>query len=745
MSNKRPLQIAKKELTKAKAPSKPRDIIYDPMGQWKHPGQNTRIPGSDITMQGVSYPVYAEPNIGEPQMMYPGQEYAFPGADYVDEYPQMKRGGYMKGLVPMPKPSKKGLASKAYSRSLDATNRLFTENYLFRKPKDRKRKVFDPNAKYYADGGNYGMPLGAGVSQNFIGNRDNFKVGGIPELPLRDNQVNYNAFVNGFEPMSKKQDGGEQDAMNAMMKARLAYANEFGNPAAQRMINLPDNPYQFDDGNTGTHYMASMDNYAVPQIQDENGQLMLGDYGPESNEAIRFDTDDDANYFAEHYKDVSPGFIETELTDDEIQAYKEGGYIVEEAPDYKKGGALLTKKVTCKKCGWNWDAADGGNDVTTCHKCGGQGLVHAQKGGDISIPSLTKAQRGLFKKKDKELAYREPVNVQDDLVESVTPFPEAPEDFKKGVANIKEVEVAPHWIEKSREYSSKHNKQAFIDKKKRQYLKNTNRGLSKAAGISMENFPESVEKNFLKEYNYKKNNYVVKNLFKDAGLSPNKREEWADSISEADKVLIANSKYGDKLKPSIWNRTLAGLGTIASKFSPEIDTAMDRGDLPGLTRDEQRAIKNANIKGIPVGGLEALAGADAVGIAIANAVEASGNESYGGDYKEAPSLTSGNVMPKITDDQIAVLNPFTYTAGYDFAPIAKGVIKGAAKIGKASIKGGKKIGKNISNLNLKPASKTLKTNLNGYAKGGESKYVDTELTEDEIQDLIDEGYIVEIL
>jgi hypothetical protein len=594
MSNKRPLQIAKKELTKAKAPSKPRDIIYDPMGQWKHPGQNTRIPGSDITMQGVSYPVYAEPNVGQPQMMYPGQEYAFPGADYVDEYPQMKKGGYMKGLVPMPKPSKKGLSSKAYSRSLDATNRLFTENYLFKKPKDRKRKVFDPNAKYYADGGNYGMPLGAGVSQNFIGNRNNFEVGGIPELPLRDNRVNYNAYVNRFEPKDEYSDGG---------------------------------------------------------------------------------------------------YIETELTDDEIQAYRDGGYVVE----------------------------------------------------DISIPSLTKAQRGLFKKKDKGLAYREPVKVQDDLVESVTPFPEAPEDFKKGVANIKEVEVAPHWIDKSREYSSKHNKQAFIDKKKRQYLKNTNRGLSKAAGISMENFPESVEKNFLKEYNYKKNNYVVKNLFKDAGLSPNKREEWADSISEADKVLIANSKYGDKLKPSIWNRTLAGLGTIASKFSPEIDAAMDRGDLPGLTREEQRAIKNANIKGIPVGGLEALAGADAAGIAIANAVEASGNESYGGDYKEAPSLTSGNVMSKITDDQIAVLNPFTYTAGYDFAPIVKGVIKGAAKIGKASIKGGKKIGKNISNLNLKPASKTLKTNLNGYAKGGESKYVDTELTEDEIQDLIDEGYIVEML
>ena len=38
--------------------------------------------------------------------------------------------------------------------------------------------------------------------------------------------------------------------------------------------------------------------------------------------------------------------------------------------------------LTCKKCGWEWDAADGGDDITTCHKCGGQGLVHAQDGGD---------------------------------------------------------------------------------------------------------------------------------------------------------------------------------------------------------------------------------------------------------------------------------------------------------------------------------------------------------------------------
>jgi len=53
---------------------------------------------------------------------------------------------------------------------------------------------------------------------------------------------------------------------------------------------------------------------------------------------------------------------------------------------YAEGGSLLTKKVTCKKCGWKWDAEDGGKDITTCHKCGGQGIVHAQDGGELECP-----------------------------------------------------------------------------------------------------------------------------------------------------------------------------------------------------------------------------------------------------------------------------------------------------------------------------------------------------------------------
>lgn len=146
MNNKRVLQTAINELDKRKAPPAPKDIITDPAGQWKFPGQVTRIPSSTITMQGVPYPVLGVPNTGEPKMMMPGQYYDFSEADYVDEYPQMRKGG--------------GLNSKKYTRSLEGIGSLFRESALFKKPKSKKKKFFHPNAKYFQDGGTTECPPG---------------------------------------------------------------------------------------------------------------------------------------------------------------------------------------------------------------------------------------------------------------------------------------------------------------------------------------------------------------------------------------------------------------------------------------------------------------------------------------------------------------------------------------------------------------------------------------------------------
>ena len=68
--------------------------------------------------------------------------------------------------------------------------------------------------------------------------------------------------------------------------------------------------------------------------------------------------------------------------------YQFPGDIVLEIPMAKRGGGLLNKTMACNSCGWEWKAADGGADVSTCHKCGGSALPKAQDGGPSWDPEV---------------------------------------------------------------------------------------------------------------------------------------------------------------------------------------------------------------------------------------------------------------------------------------------------------------------------------------------------------------------
>lgn len=71
-----------------------KDFIIDPRGQYNHPGKKTYIPNAQgsITMRGVPYPVLGIDDQGNQQMMYPDQEYQFPG-NGVYEIPMVQSGG----------------------------------------------------------------------------------------------------------------------------------------------------------------------------------------------------------------------------------------------------------------------------------------------------------------------------------------------------------------------------------------------------------------------------------------------------------------------------------------------------------------------------------------------------------------------------------------------------------------------------------------------------------------------------
>lgn len=89
-------QIRKAFQDAAKEVKKPNpykhDVITDPEGQWKYPGQITKIPDRNITMKGVPYPVLGVDDLGNTKLMLPGEDYTFPGQT-VTEYPMLAAKG----------------------------------------------------------------------------------------------------------------------------------------------------------------------------------------------------------------------------------------------------------------------------------------------------------------------------------------------------------------------------------------------------------------------------------------------------------------------------------------------------------------------------------------------------------------------------------------------------------------------------------------------------------------------------
>ena len=121
--------------------------------------------------------------------------------------------------------------------------------------------------------------------------------------------------------------------LTGMMKARMAIAAQMGNTSAQRMTSVYPNRYEFTGneqingenigvprGEVGTHFMASMGEFAVPFIQERDNKLQFVS-NPKYNDAesMRFESPEDAEYFAEHYKDVAPM----------MQSFEDGGKIPE--------------------------------------------------------------------------------------------------------------------------------------------------------------------------------------------------------------------------------------------------------------------------------------------------------------------------------------------------------------------------------------------------------------------------------
>lgn len=153
-------------------------------------------------------------------------------------------------------------------------------------------------------------------------------------------------------------EGGPIEGMTGMMKSKIALEAEFGNPAAKRMVSANPKRGKTPEGE-GTHYMATFGEYAVPLLQDKGGEsLVLVDGLKPSKEDFKFRNAEEANYFAEHYKEIAPM----------MRSYAKGGNLV---PQYEVEGNEVIQGTDTQLEGQENLASDMTKAVGPSHANGG--------------------------------------------------------------------------------------------------------------------------------------------------------------------------------------------------------------------------------------------------------------------------------------------------------------------------------------------------------------------------------------
>lgn len=163
------------------------------------------------------------------------------------------------------------------------------------------------------------------------------------------NRPPYNPIALMFEDLYTPQNVGLQ----GLMKSTLAnQATLFNNPTAKRILGYDNRQYVFkpneiseDGGEVGNVYLGSYEEYVSPGLQEgENPNLH---YVPSENmwdnahvnntlkQSFKFRNPEEADYFAEHYKEVSPYSM---TNNDEYSPIKK--LFNNDEDNYSKGGSI---------------------------------------------------------------------------------------------------------------------------------------------------------------------------------------------------------------------------------------------------------------------------------------------------------------------------------------------------------------------------------------------------------------------
>ena len=357
-------------------------LIVDSRGQWAHPGKNTRVISPNITMDGVPYPVLAKANNGQQRMMYPGQQYSFPGADYVDEYPMMKKGGQKcpKGYINIDGKCIK-LDSQEYIDMLDKGQVGTMEGDTFWGNKSTLQPVTIHGSKDKGTNEFYKKLAQVHGPEAYEALLELGQKYGSPYVSINDKP----GFFDPEYPEGSPNAGKYRPTFNPFT-GNMTLGDSPGNLDDAYIAELAHRKQWLDKGPTDFQLRGIK---LFPRI--------IKNFLDPNKKGYEEEYDIPGSIEYEAHKEIEPK-LQKEYDDlywkkmDESHYYKYPGTNSYWKPTktYKNGGGLLSRTVTCSNCGWSWKAVDGGIDPMTCHKCGG--MVKMQDGGlttQTTIPPAT--------------------------------------------------------------------------------------------------------------------------------------------------------------------------------------------------------------------------------------------------------------------------------------------------------------------------------------------------------------------
>ena len=282
------------------------------------------IESGSITMEDVDFPVMGTDNLGNSQMMMPGNNYQFPG-DRVFEIPMAQDG------TEIPDEAEAAASNNSFLYDLEklVNKSLGDINNKARDFSENPEEMNNIDNMRHASGGRYAAEA---IQQKV---KDIPYLGGLLDFVGVDKAAGFiGSNVMGVGHELRTIFGGDE-------RPFLAKLQEMGE-------------------DTFNNYVGSI-----------VGSLSIDD--SEKDEVIKYLS----------YNNLLPdGYVRTEQG--KKDGFSEDIYFKDEdgkrKTAYQRGGGLLDKTMKCNSCGWSWKAADGGADVSTCHKCGGSALPKAQDG-----------------------------------------------------------------------------------------------------------------------------------------------------------------------------------------------------------------------------------------------------------------------------------------------------------------------------------------------------------------------------